>query len=230
MISNLHKKFGAKVKRDVPIYLSSMYRNDIARGDVAIYWNGAKLTWSVDDDRWLVDKEGTKYFKAISGNVGGIEVEGSVGVLAKGSRKEAGFSIFQNNRIIKGFPDNWRPELIFGQKGGTNNLLNQRLVGELNLDGFEVSHTKDSVVFDGEQEEMLEEWLRDQCANYIETARVPYKGGQGGVDDRGPSPAGGGDGAVEPGGAATLPRDGGRRGALRDAEHAGRRRGRSRPY
>lgn len=77
-------------------------------------------------------------------------------MLEQGSRKDAGFSIIQSDRVITGWPDSYRPETLFGpQEGGSNDLVNQRLFGEIVLDGFEVSHTKDQILFeDGEQEKL----------------------------------------------------------------------------
>ena len=66
--------------------------------------------------------------------VNGKKVWGWAGVLANGSRADAGFSIIQANRVIKGWPESYRPTTLFGdQEGGSNDLVNQRLVGELFL-------------------------------------------------------------------------------------------------
>jgi hypothetical protein len=46
---------------------------------------------------------------------------------------------------------------------GSNDLVNQRLVGEIHLDGFDVSHTKDSILWRDNQEEDVEEKLRNEC-------------------------------------------------------------------
>jgi hypothetical protein len=67
----------------------------------------------------------------------------------------------QANRVIHGWPEAWRPTTIYGPYG-TNDLVNQRLVGELELDGFEVSHTKDSIQWRGDAEEQVEKMLKDE--------------------------------------------------------------------
>ena len=71
-------------------------------------------------------------------------MQGWVGILAKGSRAAAGFSILQADRVVRGWPDAWRPSSLYGQLQGSNDLVNQRLVGEIHLDGFDVSHTKET--------------------------------------------------------------------------------------
>jgi len=87
-------------------------------------------------------------------------VSGWAGVLARGSRREAGFSIIQADRVITGWPDSFRPSTLYGsQEGGSNDLVNQRLFGELCLDGFEVSHTKDQILFDDADQQRLEHEL-----------------------------------------------------------------------
>ena len=115
-------------------------------------------------------------------------VEGWVGVLKKGSRAKAGFSILHRKRLIRGWPDSWRPEKIFGV-GGRNDLINQRVVGEVNLEDFEVSHTKDEINWDGLEEELVEEGLLKECKPFMETAR---KARRGPAVEHGPSGGAGG--------------------------------------
>jgi hypothetical protein len=62
--------------------------------------------------------------------------------------------------------------------------VNQRLVGEIHLDGFDVSHTKDNILWRGEQEEDVEKALRKHCGGYRDFAKKRRKGDD---DQRGPS-------------------------------------------
>lgn len=73
--------------------------------------------------------------------------------------------------MIKGWPESWRPQEIFGQVEGSNDLVNQRLTGEVHLDAFIVSHTKDNIQWMGDEEDVLERALRDECAEYRDFAR-----------------------------------------------------------
>ena len=89
--------------------------------------------------------------------------------------------MFQNGRQIQGFPSAWKPKAIFGgvDDEGANNLIAQRLTGVLQLDGFVVSHTKDTVLFEGEEEDVLEEFLLVETkdyANYANSRRSPGRG------------------------------------------------------
>ncbi len=101
-----------------------------------------------------------------------------------GGRVEAGFSVIQAKRVIHGWPEAWRPTSIFGPYG-TNDLVNQRLVGELELDGFEVSHTKDSIQWRGDEEEEVEKKLKEAVGDYRNIAARR----RGTTDVRGPAEA-----------------------------------------
>ena len=68
--------------------------------------------------------------------------------------------------------------------GGRNDLINQRVVGEVNLEEFEISHTKDEINWDGLEEELVEEGLLKACKPFMETARKA-RGGR--AVDYGPS-------------------------------------------
>jgi hypothetical protein len=107
--------------------------------------------------------------------IGGKAVKGFVGVLKQGAggRKHAGFALYQNQRQIKGFPTAWKPSNIFGgiNDEGANNLVSQRLMGVIELDPrFNVSHTKDAVLYAGTEEEELEDYLYKLTKDYQDFA------------------------------------------------------------
>ena len=83
-----------------------------------------------------------------------------------------------------GWPDAWRPYEIFGHN--TNNLLNQRLLGEIHLNDFEVTHTKDGIQWYGDDEQELEKGIKEQIALLLTVASTPWKDQDD--DERGPSP------------------------------------------
>lgn len=81
-------------------------------------------------------------------------VRGFAGLRAKGSTAEAGFALLRRGRLILGSADEtYRPVEIFGR---STTHTYQRLYGELTLDGFEVSHTKDGFRWDDYEEAFLE--------------------------------------------------------------------------
>ena len=83
-----------------------------------------------------------------------LKVRGFAAIREKASTKKAGFGLFRRGRIIQGSGDDgYRPPLIFGR---SNSYRYQRLFGELHLDGFEVSHTKDGFRWDENEQPFLE--------------------------------------------------------------------------
>lgn len=85
-------------------------------------------------------------------------VWGWAGVLETGSVSKAGFAVFRRNRLIQGsVEDSYRPGAIFRSP---NSYSYQRIVGELHVDGFDVSHTKDGIQWAGDEDLMLEELRR----------------------------------------------------------------------
>src|SRR6266852_581740 len=80
-------------------------------------------------------------------------VWGWAGLLATGSVSRAGFSVFRRNRLIQGSADEtYRPAELFKTP---NSYTYQRLVGEIFVDGFDVSHTKDGIQWDGLEEAVI---------------------------------------------------------------------------
>ena len=163
-----------------------MYMFDLRpnpKGEVALKltYNGEEVTPPQESD-WDSDPSGTLMRRDLPPfAVDGKTIKGWIGVLRKGGRKYGGFSMFQNGRQIQGFPNAWKPSVIFGgvDDEGANNLIAQRLTGVLLLDGFGVSHTKDRVLFEGDEEEALEKFLVTETKAYAEYAKSRRGGGRG---------------------------------------------------
>lgn len=183
-ITDLNRKFHGRTLGKIKTFLSSMYREDFRRGVMVLEWQGLTLAWEELDDKLLVAANGEPYKKPFKFEVDGKEVWGWVGILGRGSRANAGFSIIYCGRVVKGWPDSWRPSSLYGQLQGSNDLVNQRLAGEIHLDQFVVSHTKDDILWLGSQEEDVEEQLLAHCGDYKEAAKEHRKGD---TDERGPS-------------------------------------------
>ncbi|MFC3003916.1 ATP-binding protein [Falsiroseomonas tokyonensis] len=72
---------------------------------------------------------------------GGQRAHGFAALRQDGKGARAGFALFRRNRLIQGSGDEgWKHHEVFG---APNMYRHQRLFGELHLEGFEVSHTKD---------------------------------------------------------------------------------------
>ena len=101
-----------------------------------------------------------------------LKVWGFVAIRKKASTSRAGFSLFRRRRLIQGSGDDgYRPEFIFGKP---NSFIYQRLFGELHLEGFDISHTKDGFKWDENEEpflEILKEELSDKSFPILQQAR-----------------------------------------------------------
>jgi hypothetical protein len=177
-ISNLRRVIQRRAEEIIKTYLGSMYMFDLRpddKGQVAmkLTYNGEEVTPPQEND-WDTDPSGAVMRRDLPElTIGDKTVKGWIGVLRKGGRKYGGFSLFQNGRQIQGFPNAWKPRAIFGgvDDEGANNLVAQRLTGVLQLEGFVVSHTKDAVLFEGEEEEAVERFLVKETKAYAEYAQ-----------------------------------------------------------
>ena len=183
-ITNHNRLFQGRTLGKIKDYLRSMYRVDLRNGTLTLKWQDEILIWENIDERLLRARDDSLYKKYFEFFVDNKRVNGWVGILERGSRADAGFSILHYDRVIKGWPEAWRPTSLYGQIQGTNDLVNQRLIGEISLDEFDVSHTKDDILWLGAQEEEIEEGLKIHCSDYRDIALKRRKNRD---DQRGPS-------------------------------------------
>ncbi len=161
-------------------HLGSIYRVFIRDGLLQLKLNGEILTYS--EPTFLVAPYHStpttppkSWRKEINLDLGdGHRVTGWAGILTRASVTNAGFAIFRRRRLVQGsYGEAYRPEKIFGK---ANKFIYQRLIGELEVEGFTVSHTKDGIQWEDWEEDILN-WLRtelnaaplpllDQAANY----------------------------------------------------------------
>ena len=185
-ISRLRRRIQRRSEETIKTYLGSMYMFDLRpdkEGQVAmkLTYNGEEVSPPQESD-WDTDPSGTVMRRDLPElEIGGKTVNGWIGVLRRGGRKFGGFSLFQSGRQIQGFPNAWKPKAIFGgvDDEGANNLVTQRLTGVLQLDGFVVSHTKDAVLFEGDEEEELEKFLVQETKAYADYAKSRRSSGRG---------------------------------------------------
>ena len=164
-----NRKWVGRTLGKIKQFLSSMYRKDLESGFLKLIWRDQILEWDGPEKRLLKSKAGDLYRRDFDFTVDGKKVVGSM---------------IHSNRVIYGWPEAWRPQSIFGQLQGSNDLVNQRLVGEIHLDAFEVTHTKDDILWLGTQEEDVEDELKKMSAEYVDFAKKKRKGQS---DQRGPS-------------------------------------------
>ena len=170
-LENLGKKFPVKrTQKKLRDHLASIYRIYLRSGEIELYFDEERepmvfgepdvlmaplynapaalpLSWHKDIDFTLS---------------GSRRVHGFAAIRREASTTHAGFALFRRNRLILGSDDEtYRPQDIFGN---SNSFRYQRIFGELHVEGFEVSHTKDGFRWDDLEDELLEklrESLRD---------------------------------------------------------------------
>lgn len=141
-------------------HLTDIYRVFMRDGLLELRFNGEVLAY--EEPNILA----APYFKHRDGPVrrwhkpiefdlgGGLSVRGFAALREPASTTRAGFALFRRGRLIQGSGDEgYRPVAIFGQ---ANSYRYQRLFGELHLDGFEVSHTKDGFRWDENEQPFLD--------------------------------------------------------------------------
>lgn len=141
-------------------HLTDIYRAFIRDGFLELRFNGDALAYTeprVLKAPYFRDKDGPdpEWRKPIEFDFGdGLSVHGFGALRETANTAKAGFSLFRRGRVIEGSGDEgYRPSYIFGS---SNSYRYQRLFGELHLDGFEVSHTKDGFRWDENEQPFLE--------------------------------------------------------------------------
>lgn len=146
--------------------LASIYRRDIANGEIAITFNGEVLSSSQPA---LLEEDGTLWRKDLNFVINKKHVTGWIGVLDSGKAADAGFHIFRRGRLISGGTrQGWKPYDIFKSP---NSFMSQRLIGELDFDEWRISHTKDRIQMSGADEDKLLKKLVDLSSDYVQKAR-----------------------------------------------------------
>jgi hypothetical protein len=146
-------------------HLRSIYRIFLREGLLELRLNGEILTY--EPPAFLhapyhatPTAEAVTWQKPIELDLGdGHRVRGWAAILARASVTNAGFAMFRRRRLVQGsHGEGYRPEVIFGKP---NKFVYQRLVGELEVDGFSVTHTKDGIQWEDWEEDILG-WVKDQ--------------------------------------------------------------------
>ena len=175
VIRNLNKKIrGARTIGKVKELLTSIYREDIRKGLVKIYYNGTLLQFK--EAPIYVEKIGDTqrvWKKDIAFNIEHegkqLTVRGFVALRLPGSLKDAGFTLLRRGRVIVGGADNnYRPAEIFRD---SKTFTSQRLYGELHMDNWPVTQAKDNFDWhnDGLEEKFIEE-LKNLTTEYRKKA------------------------------------------------------------
>ncbi|MGO9085941.1 MAG: ATP-binding protein [Candidatus Sulfotelmatobacter sp.] len=156
---NLHQPPQGRTVSKIKEHLGSIYRIYLRDEVLELLFDGELLLYP--QPRILVapfyrtpKAEPRKWEKQIELDFGrDLRVSGFAAIRETASTSGAGFSLFRRGRLIEGSVDEgYRPEQIFGK---SNSYRYQRLFGELHLEGFEISHTKDGFRWEEHEETFL---------------------------------------------------------------------------
>lgn len=166
VLSKLHRPLAGKTVAKIKEHLTGIYREFIRQGTLELTFNDEPLLYAepnVLTATYYKDELGSPVLwrKEIDFDLGGgLRASGFAALRETASISSAGFALFRRKRVIQGSGDEgYRPEYIFKK---ANSFTYQRLFGELHLEGFDVSHTKDGFRWEDNEEtflELLEEHL-----------------------------------------------------------------------
>lgn len=146
-LQGLHRLLYGRTLAKIKEHLASIYRVFIREGALKLAFDREPLSYTeppiLKAPYFKKPHDGTVLWrKEINFDFGqGQRAWGFAALRATASTTHAGFALFRRKRLIQGSADEgYRPEAIFGH---TNSYRYQRLFGELHLEGFEISHTKD---------------------------------------------------------------------------------------
>lgn len=149
-------------------HLTDIYRQFLREGWLNLVVKGEAL--EIDEPivlqqppDWDKDAEPIYWRKEIDFDFGeGKSAKGFAALFATARTRRAGFALFRRGRLIQGSGDEgFKPSVIFGSP---NSFRRQRLFGELELEGFDVSHTKDGFQWEEEEQDAFLELLKDRLA------------------------------------------------------------------
>ena len=162
---NLYKLPQTRTVGKIQEHLKSIYRVFIREDLLELRFRGDLLSYSEPEilhaPFYKSESEASQLWrKEIDFDFGlGLRAQGFAALRETGNTSQAGFALFRRNRLIQGSVDEgYRPAFVFGKP---NSFTYQRLFGELHLEGFNVSHTKDGFRWD-ENEEVFLEFLKDE--------------------------------------------------------------------
>lgn len=174
-IWSLNRKISSRQIGKTKDQLRGMYRVDLRSGDISIYYNGEGLVY--EDPKILKEKLSDGTEKTWKKDVDFVlhhgerdyAVKGFIAIREEGSTSAAGLTLIRHGRvIIGGYENAYRPEEVFEKQ---NSFVYQRLFGELNLDNWPVTQTKDAFDwYDGLEDEFIEE-LVEVCKDYAKKAK-----------------------------------------------------------
>lgn len=165
VLEDLHHVPVRKTLAKIKEHLTDIYRNFIRDGVLELKFGDETLVFEEPNilrAPYIKEPNGPAktWRKNIKFDFGqNLKVTGFAALRDPGNYARSGFALFRRGRLIQGSGDEgYRPPMIFAQPGSYRYL---RLFGELHLEGFDVSHTKDGFRWD-ENEQPFVELLKEE--------------------------------------------------------------------
>lgn len=156
---NLHRVPRGRTIGKIKDHLASIYRNFLRQGDVVITYNGSPLEYQehpVLVSPYYLDPDGDEvvWRKDVDLRLdSGRRVTGWAAVRESGKQREVGLALLYRGKVVTGAgEDMYKPEAIFGSG---NSFESQRLYGELDMSDFDVTYTKDNLVWFDEEDDVI---------------------------------------------------------------------------
>lgn len=173
-IEQVTKSMGPRSVGKTRAMLASMYRRDLASGEVRINVNDQDISFDpypilrFRERDWKKELDFNFPFRGKE-----YAVTGFVGIMNPAGFPKSGFALFRRNRVIIGGEDqNYKPHSIFG---ASNSQVALKLFGELNVDDFPVNQAKDGFVWDDGLEDEFLTALEVEIKDFIQIARMSIK-------------------------------------------------------
>nr|WP_246283788.1 ATP-binding protein [Nocardioides perillae] len=157
---NLHRPVNKVMRDKVTQYLGGIYRQFIRDKELTLLVDGTKVDY--DDPPVLVaplynDAGGELHTWRQDVDIrldSGRRVTGFVAIRETGQTRQAGIALFYRRKVVTGSGEEfYKPYEIF--KSG-NSFESQRIFGELHMDDFAVTYTKDALVWYDEEDEFVD--------------------------------------------------------------------------
>lgn len=156
---DLHRTPRGRTIGKIKDHLASIYRTFLRDGRVVITYNGEPLEYKeqpvlVAPDWRHQDGEPRTWRKDVDLRLeSGRRVTGWVAVRESGKGREAGLALLYRGKVVSGAGDDlYKPVEIFASQ---NSFESQRVFGELDMSDFDVTYTKDSLVWFDEEEDVI---------------------------------------------------------------------------
>jgi hypothetical protein len=167
-----YNKLQTRTAGKIKDHLASIYRIFLREDLLDLWFDGDRLSYEIPavlvQPYFKSPQEAPRrWFREFDFDFGGgLRAAGFAALREVASTSTAGFALFRRKRLIEGSWDEpYRPEHIFGSG---NSYRKQRLFGEIHLEGFAVSHTKDGFRWEDHEQPFLE-LLRE----HLETGAMP---------------------------------------------------------